>query len=466
MADNHLPVLVLQMQRLGDLVLCFPLLKWLSRRYGEHPLWVVAEGRFFSHLTPLSPHAAYIPADQAHGLVGKSFAAVLNLSIRPEAAQLAGRLTAEEKWGPALDAHGVLRIHGDWQLYRASLVNNNRYNRYHWAELNGLDCIAPAAMGDFGKTPRAAPSPRVGVFLGASEPAKKPSMDFYRALTAELTERGLRPVLFAGPEERCLGREVLQGQPHVAMDLCGRLSVAELAAMVQTLSLFITPDTGPMHLAAWAGARTLNLSLGNVNPLETGPFQPGHYVLQPRLSCAGCWGCARSPLPCRESLSPARTAALAKRLARPHPGRIEGLRPPGVKLLVSDRDEFGLYTLKSVSGDPPATRDLLREFWSKTFGARFGLWSDDVPLSAWRKIEEREKVAAAFRKNLENTAAALLRRRASGRPLEDGFWRSPAPLLRPLTGYGQMLLQNEDFGPAAWAKLLDLLDRVREISAP
>jgi hypothetical protein len=454
------------MQRLGDLVLCFPLLKWLSRRYSGNPIWVAAEERFSSHLLPLSPHAAYIPADRAHSLVDKNFAAVLNLSIRFEAAELAGRLKAEEKWGPVLDKHGVLRIHGDWQLYRASLVNNNRHNRYHWAELNALDCIAPSDMGDFGKTPRAAPSPRVGLFLGASEPAKKPPMDFYRSLAAELTERGLRPVLFAGPEERGLGQEVLKGQPHAAMNLCGRLSVAELAAMVQTLSLFITPDTGPMHLAAWAGARTLNLSLGNVNPLETGPFQPGHYVLQPRLSCAGCWGCDRSPLPCRNALTPARTAALVKRLARPRPGQIEGLRPPRMKLLVSGRDEFGLYTLKSVAGDLPTTRDLLRDFWSRMFGARFGLWPDEVPLAAWRKIEEREKFAAAFRKRLENAAAVLLRRRTSGRPLEDDFWRSSAPLLRPLTGYNQLLLQNEDFSRAAWAKALDLLDRVREISTP
>jgi ADP-heptose:LPS heptosyltransferase len=460
------PVLVLQMQRLGDLVLCFPLLRWLARRYPGHPLWIVAEERFSTPLLPLSPHAAYIPADQTANLGQRAYAAVLNLSIRPEAARLAHQLQADEKWGLVMDDSGRKRILGNWLLYRASLVRNNRHNRFHWADLNGLDCVDLEAMAqETGPSPRPLKSSRVGLFLGASEPGKKPSVAFYRSLAAELTKRGLQPVLFGGPDEKGLGAQVLKGQPSKAANLCARLSVAELAAMVQTVSLFITPDTGPMHLAAWRGARTLNLSLGNVNAWETGPFQPGHYVLQPALSCAGCWGCERDPLPCHNALHPARVAALAKQLARPKPERLENLSPRGMRLLATGRDAHGLHELQPVSRIPPTARDRLRDFWSRLFGANHGLWGPAVPGEAWREFEQSHPQAAAvFRQSLERTAVNLLKARAEDRVLEADFWSRTPLMLRPFTGYAQMLLENGDYGRQAWTGTLALLEMVRECS--
>lgn len=47
------PVLVLQLQRMGDLILTFPLLSRLKQRWPGHPVWVVAEPQFFRELMPL-----------------------------------------------------------------------------------------------------------------------------------------------------------------------------------------------------------------------------------------------------------------------------------------------------------------------------------------------------------------------------------------------------------------------------
>ncbi|WP_348981287.1 hypothetical protein [Salidesulfovibrio onnuriiensis] len=49
------PVLVLQMQRMGDLILSFPLFLWLERAFPGHPVWVVAEEGFYKPLMPLAP---------------------------------------------------------------------------------------------------------------------------------------------------------------------------------------------------------------------------------------------------------------------------------------------------------------------------------------------------------------------------------------------------------------------------
>ncbi|GKT37601.1 glycosyltransferase family 9 protein, partial [Aduncisulcus paluster] len=136
---------------------------------------------------------------------------IVNLSIRSQAANLAGELQAEAKLGPVASKGGVTHILGNWQLYRASVVENNRHNLFHWADLNALDCVPLSNLA----SPRW-PQPRtlhkdsnrIGLFLGASEEAKRPSVRFWADLCTELLGKGLRPVLFGGPMEQGMGQEV------------------------------------------------------------------------------------------------------------------------------------------------------------------------------------------------------------------------------------------------------------------
>jgi ADP-heptose:LPS heptosyltransferase len=80
----------------------------------------------------------------------------------------------------------------------------------------------------------------------------------FRALSAELP--GARAAVFAGPgaAERALAAPVLAALPG-SLDLVGRLSLAEVAACMGKLTLFIGNDSGLMHIAAAAGAPTLGL---------------------------------------------------------------------------------------------------------------------------------------------------------------------------------------------------------------
>lgn len=79
------------------------------------------------------------------------------------------------------------------------------------------------------------------------------------------------PVVLAGPgpEERRLADALLQRLPE-AVDLVGRLSIAEAAAVLRQAALFVGNDSGLMHLAAAAGAPTLGL-FGPTNAAEYGP---------------------------------------------------------------------------------------------------------------------------------------------------------------------------------------------------
>ena len=77
------PILVLQLHRMGDLILTFPLLIRLRQLWPHNPLWVVAEPAFFQQLMPLAPDAVFFPPSHCQELARQTYAAAINLSSSP-----------------------------------------------------------------------------------------------------------------------------------------------------------------------------------------------------------------------------------------------------------------------------------------------------------------------------------------------------------------------------------------------
>ena len=487
------PILIFQMQRMGDLVLSFPLLGWLGAHFPGHPLWVVGERMFYEPLMPFSPPATYFDYAEAPDFRAQAFRAVINLSHRPEAAALAGQIRSDILIGPYRDAEGRLFIKGDWQLYRASLTHNNRYNLFHWADLNALDII-PASLMLRTAWPLPRPLPervpddqglgtsppipkqgaRIGLFLGASEPEKHPDADFWAALTRSLLRAGHKPALLGGPAEQALGAAVAGKLKAPALNLCGRFSVSGLAGFVGELDLLVTPDTGPMHVAVWTGTPVLNLSLGPVNPWVTGPFSPGHHVVRASLDCVGCWRCHRPTGVCKEDMAAAKIAALVEALLAGRDPSSRSVR--GLELLRSRRAAHGLYGLETIFRLPPdreepadeahSLRQALSLFWQVWFGNLFGRFSDQEEAAAWAALCRSHPDASADVRNAAAALAADLAKAARGTspgPLETpDFWTRAPQCLRPLSGYLHMYLQNALGGKSAFLHGLSLLERIAE----
>lgn len=468
------PILILQMQRMGDLILSYPLVLWLSRRYPGHPIWMMAEELFYKQLMQVNPGGlTFFPWAQKSldHLRTHQFEMVINLSHDPRAAQLAWEVEAGEVYGPVRGPKGQHYVRGDWHLYRASLVESNRHNRFHWADLNALDVIpltdmAATKWSDPRTITRVA-SRKVGLFLGASDKAKRPDAPFWQQLGKELIKRELRPVLLGGPGEVELAAEVARGIPAKVINFAGKQTLAELAFIGQMLGMMVTPDTGPMHLAAWTGLRTLNLSMGNVNCWETGPYQTGHFVLRSRMSCVGCWQCHRDRTWCRESFLPRQVAFIVDRINRHEEDRLAQRRIRSVELMSTARSGLGVYALKPIAPPvAPSARELLGRFWQRYWGARFGLWDMDRAAAAHTVLAEAyPKLRPAMRKGLVDLSRDLRKGLApgwapKGQILPDDFWQGSKAALKPARSYCQMALENGDMAPKAWAGCLSLVEEL------
>ncbi len=452
---SSLPVLLIQMRRLGDLILTFPLIVSLQKHFPSNPILFVGEENFYQELQPLVPGVRFLPPSSLPNLAKGKYELVINLDSNPEAARYAQTASADLKIGHLLD-NGVKRIEGFWQLYQASLVGNNHHNLFHWGDLNRLDLDWPLPETQKIKKVRAS-NRRIGLFIGASEIAKRPELAFWVSLIRSLLSRGYKPVLLGGPSEKETGEKIALLADVRNANFCGKTSLAQLSGLLQNLDLLVTPDTGPMHLADWLGTPVLNLSMGNVQAWETGPIHPGQLVMRANMSCTGCWQCSRGKLYCRNAFTPAIVASAIQGYLN------NSLSPlPGCELLLSGRDESGLYKLSSIEPGGHSLRNALDQFWQAAFlFFNNKLSHDTLAQKAAILTELSPKLVDNININIRRLLSSLLSGIRGQIPAN--IWKSFPRHLSLFAGFIEMSLQNESFSKKAISQGLELTARIREL---
>lgn len=151
------------------------------------------------------------------------------------------------------------------------------------------------------------PGPRLVLNMGARWPTKRwPPASFARVAERAHQALGADLVLVGAPEDRPIVDEFLaQLGPIPSLDLCGKTTLPQLAAVASACDLFLTNDTGPMHLAAAAGARVVGI-FTCTQPEKTGPYGPRCTVVRSGIWCAGSCVKKCSRLDCMRELEPVR----------------------------------------------------------------------------------------------------------------------------------------------------------------
>ncbi|RLB98475.1 MAG: lipopolysaccharide heptosyltransferase I [Deltaproteobacteria bacterium] len=131
--------------------------------------------------------------------------------------------------------------------------------------------------------------PLVAINPVAQWPTKLWPEERFALLADRLLERYDASVVFTGGGgDRRVVERIIGTMKRPALDLSGRTSLKQLAALYQRARLVISTDTGPMHLAAAAGTPVVAL-FGPTAPWRTGPFGPGHHIVRAPAPCAPCF---------------------------------------------------------------------------------------------------------------------------------------------------------------------------------
>jgi lipopolysaccharide heptosyltransferase II len=127
---------------------------------------------------------------------------------------------------------------------------------------------------------------------GANWPPKRwPIRNFIELANLLILEHGVViGVIGYSEEEQNLGRQVLDNLPYDdTLDLTGKVPLRELGALLETSSLFVTNDTGTLHIGSAVGVPMVGL-YGPSSPERYGPWGTKHRVVAPPMSCAPCVG--------------------------------------------------------------------------------------------------------------------------------------------------------------------------------
>lgn len=126
----------------------------------------------------------------------------------------------------------------------------------------------------------------VAIFPGGSIREKQWPIERFREVARFVVERGYNIAVVGGREDAALGEIISEGI-NQRMNLCGRLSLLESAAVIDQAELLITGDSGIMHIASGLGTKMVAL-FGPGNIKKWASKNDNTVVVSKNLSCSPC----------------------------------------------------------------------------------------------------------------------------------------------------------------------------------
>lgn len=116
-----------------------------------------------------------------------------------------------------------------------------------------------------------------------------------------LREESAQVVLTGAPVDlpliEAMTRRMHEQTTRRVINLAGKTSLGQLAALLQRADLLITGDSGPMHIAAAVGTPLIAIH-GPTDPAHSGPVSPQATILKSGIWCSPCYQ-AKDTADCR-----------------------------------------------------------------------------------------------------------------------------------------------------------------------
>lgn len=153
----------------------------------------------------------------------------------------------------------------------------------------------------------------IGINLGTTWETKRWHVDNFAAVIRQISRQvpNVKIVLTGSTAERDIASAL--HCPETTVNLAGKTTILQLGALIERFRVYLTCDSGPMHIAAAVGTPTVSL-FGPTAPARHGPYgNAEHIVLEKPVSCRPCYKrvCHRKDAPhlCMTEIRAAEVAA-------------------------------------------------------------------------------------------------------------------------------------------------------------
>jgi heptosyltransferase II len=134
------------------------------------------------------------------------------------------------------------------------------------------------------------PTDRIlGINAGSVWATKRWLPDGFAAVADRaICELGMKVIFFGGPSDRPAVESVLRTMRERPIDWVGKTPLKNLIAAIGRCSVFLTNDSGPMHIAVACGVPTVAVFGPTTRELGFFPYGSGHIVVEKDLACRPC----------------------------------------------------------------------------------------------------------------------------------------------------------------------------------
>jgi lipopolysaccharide heptosyltransferase II len=295
--NNPQRLLFIRPGGIGDAVLLLPVLQGVKKQYPEAELVVLAERRnagAFALSPVIDTLLCYDNWRDWRALVGKRYDIVVDTEQSHYlSAVIARLLRTPKRVGFATNSRERLfhmcasYSHADYEI--DSFVRLARVAGFALDDVprSGFVTLADEVRSQGRKLLEPLAGRDVAViFPGASIAARRWEPDKFRQLAKRFIADGYAVVVVGGDVDRENGAAVLNGLEH-SLNLAGKTSLLQTAAVLNNARILVTGDSGVMHLAAAVGCPTVAL-FGPGIVEKWAPRTPATRVVNLDLACSPC----------------------------------------------------------------------------------------------------------------------------------------------------------------------------------
>lgn len=103
-------------------------------------------------------------------------------------------------------------------------------------------------------------------------PKRWPKENWIKLVDLLMVKQGVRVIITGGREDLLLGEEITAVLKIKPLVTCGIFNLEQSAALFKRLNLFISADSGPMHIANAVGTKKIIALFGPTDASVTGPY--------------------------------------------------------------------------------------------------------------------------------------------------------------------------------------------------
>jgi lipopolysaccharide heptosyltransferase II len=296
---------------IGDSVLAQPAIETIASNFSEAELWLSAAEWVKDIFSADSRIAGIVPLPPgndlrslraaARNLKAQNFDAGILLTNSFGSALLFYLAGIPQRWGYATDGRALLLT----QAVRKTDNDSPRHQVHYYLDLiSGLGLkTRPAGLRlnvaeekkdearrlleNLGVDPRQS---LLVLSPGAAYgPAKRwPASRFAELASLFQKRKGAAVVVIGSAAESDLAAAISSALEQKPVDLTGKTDLPQLIGLISRAHLFVSNDSGPMHLANALGVPVVGI-FGPTDPAVTGPFEQPAAVVQKEVPCWPCY---------------------------------------------------------------------------------------------------------------------------------------------------------------------------------